>query len=126
MEAHAKRLVAAMSFDPFKVLRLEITLILTFLPLVIWLALYLAYRWWSFNSRSMLPWLRTLRWTGWGFGVLLFLLSVAREHFSVVYGIAMTTFSVGLSIPERWVKRRFAPDLIDPITPHGFWPTKPE
>jgi len=113
-----------MSFDPSKVLRIEITFTLMLLPLLIWLALYLAYRWWCFNLRPVLPWLRTLRWIGWGFNVLSVLLWIASPHFSLVYGIAMMTFSVGLSIPEGWVKRRFAPDLIDPQD--GFWPTKAE
>jgi hypothetical protein len=96
-----------MPFDPSKVLRFEIVLTLIVAPLLIWLALYSAHRWWSVNSRPALPWLKTLRWISWIFGVVLLLLSMTRRPFPWVYGIAVVAFSNGLSIPEGWVKRRF-------------------
>jgi hypothetical protein len=94
-----------MNFDPSKLSRIEIPATLSLLPLLILLVFYLAHRWWSVNWRPALPWLRTLRWIGWGLGSLLSLLSLTGGHFPV-YGMAMTSFSVGLSIPESWVKRR--------------------
>lgn len=115
-----------MPFDASKVLRVEITFTLALLPLVIWLAFYTAYRWWSFNSRPLLPWLKTLRWISWVFGLFLLFLSLGLAHFSWVYGTAMTTFSIGLTIPEGWVKRRFAPELIELNSPDGYWPTERE
>jgi hypothetical protein len=33
----------------------------------------------------------------------------------------MATFSAGLSIPEGWIKHRFAPDLVDPD--RDWWPS---
>jgi len=95
-----------MPVDPSKVSRIEITTALIVLPLVIWLALYLAQRWWSINSCLALPWLRTLRWIGWIFAVALLLLSLT-SHLPSVYCIAMTAFSAGLSMPESWIKSRF-------------------
>jgi len=100
-----------MSFDHSKLLLIEISSTLFLLPLLIWLALYVAHRFWSFNSRPALPWFKTVRWIGWSFGVILLLLSFAHEHLAWVYGLAMITFSTGLSIPESWVKRRFGSEL---------------
>lgn len=96
-----------MLFEPSKVSRIEITSTLFALPLIIWLILYLSRRWWSVNSRPALPWLKTLRWIGWVVGVALLLLSVTGSRLPWVYGIAMATLSVGLSIPESWITRRF-------------------
>jgi hypothetical protein len=104
-----------MVFDASKVLRTEIVATLFASPMVIWLAFYLADRWWSVNSRPASAWLKCLRWIGWGIGVILVLLS-----FPWVYVIAVTGFSAGLSIPESWVQRRFAPDVIEH---HRDWST---
>lgn len=99
-----------------KVLAIEISSPLIALPFIVWLALYVAARWWSINLRPVLPWLNILRWVGWGFAITLLTLSLARDHFPMVYGQAMALFSLGLSFPQSWVKRRFAPDLIESRT----------
>lgn len=96
-----------------RVLRIEITFTLIVLPLLVWLALYLAHRWWNVNLRLALPWLKTLRWTGWGIGGVLLLLSLGGNNFLWFYGIATATFSAGFSFPVSWVKRRF-PELVEP------------
>jgi len=96
-----------MPVDPLRVSRIEIMTTLIVLPLVIWLALYFAHRWWSVNLLPALPWVKMLRWIGWAFGVTLLLLSLTGGQLPWVYGIAMTAFSAGLSIPESWIKRRF-------------------
>jgi len=83
------------------------------LPLVIWLALYLSTRWSSVNPRTVLPWLRILRWIGWGLAVAVGILELAKGRFPV-YGIVMAGCSAGLALPENWVKR-FVPE---PIQPH--------
>ena len=88
-------------------LRIEFVFTLMLLPLVVLLVFYLAHRWWSINWRPALPWLRTLRWLGWGLGMLLMFLSLSRAQFLFSYGLAITAFSAGLSIPESWIKRRF-------------------
>ena len=87
------------------------------LPLILWLAMYLAARWWSINWRPILPWLRILRWLGWGFGSVLVLASMVRNVFPITDGVLILTFSAGLSMPESWVKRRFAPKLRNFNTP---------
>lgn len=69
-----------MPFEPSNVLRIEITPIFMVLPLVVCLAFYLTYRWWSVNWRPALLWLTTLRWIGWGLGVLLILLSPVQAR----------------------------------------------
>ena len=84
-------------------------------PLILWLALDLAARRWSVSLRPALPWLRIMRWLGWGLGLVLFLIHLDRDTFPVAYGIAMFSFSTGLALPEGWVKHRFARDLTAPI-----------
>jgi hypothetical protein len=96
-----------------KVFAIEITSLLITLPFIVWLALYVAAHWCSINLRPVLPWLNILRWVGWGFAFALLTLSLARDHFSMVYRQAMSSFSLGLAFPQSWVKRRFAPDLIE-------------
>ena len=105
-----------MHIDASKVLAIEISSPLIVLPFIVWLALYVAARWWSFDLRPVLPWLNMLRWVGWGLAIALLILSLARDHFPMVYGQAMTSFSLGLAFPQSWVKRRFAPDLIESRT----------
>jgi hypothetical protein len=89
-----------------RALAIEIGSALMTFPLIIWLALYLAARQWSVSLRPILPWLRILRWLGWGFGLALFFVHLDRDTFPVAYGIAMFTFSTGLALPEGWVRRR--------------------
>ena len=112
-----------MNMDASKLLAIEISSAFVALPLVLWFTLYLAARWWSINSRPVLPWLRILRWLGWGFAIVLLFVHLANDHFPFAYGTALTAFSAELSLPESWVKRRFAPDLIEPS---GYWPSKSE
>jgi hypothetical protein len=70
-----------MNIDASKVLAIEITSTFIILPLILWLTLYVAFRWWSINPRPVLPWLRTLRWLGWGFGIVLLLVHLANDRF---------------------------------------------
>jgi hypothetical protein len=95
-------------------------------PLLLWLALYAAARWWSVNLRPTLRYLRAVRWVGWSFGIILFLVHWIRDDFSASYGIALLTFAVGLAMPESWVKKHFAPDLLEESQPEEYWPRKPE
>ena len=95
-----------MPLEPSRISHIEIPSTLFALPLVIWLTLYSAERWLSLNSRPILPWLKALRWIGWVLGVVLLLLSVTSAHLRWVYGVAVMTFSGGLSIPESWIRWR--------------------
>lgn len=97
-----------MSSDASKVNAIEFTSAFFALPLVFWLAMYVAACCWSINWRPVLPWLKILRWVGWGCGVALILTSLARNIFPDSYGVAILGFSAGLSLPESWVRRRFA------------------
>ncbi len=112
-----------MNIDGSKVLAIEITLALMAVPFLVWLALYAAARWWSVGLRPVLPWMRPLRWIIWISGMALGFIHLARDRFPVGYGIVMIGLSVGLSLPESWVKRRFAPDLGDSNSPDGWWPS---
>ena len=101
-----------MSVDASKVAAIEFTSAFIALPLVFWLAMYMATRWWSINWRPVLPWLKILRWISWGCGAALLLTSLARNVLPAAnFGAVILGFSAGLSFPESWVKRRFAAEL---------------
>jgi hypothetical protein len=95
-------------------------------PLLLELAFYAAARWWSVSLRPALRYIRAVRWVGWSLGVILFLVHLIREDFSASYGIALLTFAVGLGIPEHWVKKHFAPDLLEKSKLEEYWPSNPE
>jgi hypothetical protein len=82
-----------------KILAIQISSSLIALPFFVWLALYAAARWWTIDLRPVLPWLNLLRWIGWASAIVLLTLSLARDHFPMVYGQAMTSFSLGLLFP---------------------------
>lgn len=103
-----------MNIDSSKLLAIETFSVCSVSPHIIWLALYGASRRWPIDPRPVLKWLRILRWVGWGIAIPLGLLALARNHFPI-YGLAMSTFSTGLSFPESWLKRRFASDLFKPL-----------
>src|SRR4051794_27844378 len=102
-----------MNIYPSKLLAIETFSVFSVLPLIIWLALYGASRQWPIDSRPVLKGLRILRWAGWGIGIPLGLLALARNQIPI-YALAIFTFSTGLSFPESWLKRRFASDLFKP------------
>jgi hypothetical protein len=100
-----------MRIDPSKVAAIEFASAFVALPLVFWLAMYVAARWWSINWRPILPWLKILRWVSWGCGVALGFASLARNIVPSSYLLLTLGFSAGLSLPESWVKRRFGAEL---------------
>lgn|SRR5579871_826074 len=99
-----------MSIDPSKVARIEFGWAMFALPLIFWVGMYWAARCWSINWRPILPWLRILRWVGWGCGVAMFFISRTRSIFPPGDALVVLGFSAGLSLPESWVKHRFAPE----------------
>jgi len=103
-----------------------IEMFLVVAPLLLWLALYAEARWWSVNLRPTLRYLRAVRWVGWSLGTILFLVHLIRDDFSASYGIALLTCAIGLGMPESWVKKHFAPDLLEEMQPEEYWPRKPE
>ena len=113
-----------MNIDGSKVLGIEVAATLVAAPMIIWIALYGAARWWAIGLRPVLPWLRILRWVGWGLATALYITHFARDRFPWAYGAAVFAFSAGLALPESWVKRRFAHDLIEPS--EDWWPSKRE
>jgi len=85
-------------------------------PFLVWLALYAAARAFSVDLRPILPLMRVLRWVAWGGGLALCLAYLAHNDFPSSYGMASLSLSIGLSFPETWIKRRFAPGFIERTT----------
>jgi ABC-type enterochelin transport system permease subunit len=81
---------------------------------------------WKPNLRSTLPWLRALRWTAWLVGMILVVTTVLGLHSDrLLFAFAggLVTGSIGLGVVETWVKRHYAPELIPPESPDGYWPS---
>lgn len=95
-----------MNFEGARVL--QIALILA--PLGIWLAIYAAAQRCSFSLRSFVPWMRKLRWITYFCGVALCLAHFTNAHFfhDLDFAGAVLTFSVGLSMPTSWLRKRLA------------------
>jgi hypothetical protein len=68
-----------MSIEAFKVVAIEFASAAIALPLIFWATMYGAARWWSINWRPILPWLKFLRWVGWGCGTAMVLISLSRS-----------------------------------------------
>jgi len=95
------------------------------LPFALWGVLFVVARVWQTNLRSTLPCLRVLRWLTWLIGVVFTGAAVLSHRLFWLWpiGVIVTTFSVGLSFAEGWVKRRYAPELLPVESPFGWWPT---
>jgi hypothetical protein len=78
-------------------------------PFPIWVAIYLAARQNTFTLDSMFRILRVWRWITWIAGVVLWLLFLLPPHIRWQYGACVSTFSLGLSFPESWLKARVSP-----------------
>jgi hypothetical protein len=90
-------------------------------------ALVIIARIWKVNLRPTIPWLHTLRWAVWLIGmpfVLLAVLESSRVKFwYFVIGMALNSSSIQFGIVEGWVKRKYAPELVPPESPDGWWPS---
>jgi hypothetical protein len=81
--------------------------------MVLWVSLYLGEidKTSSMKQRTVLSWIRRLRWVTWIGAMVLFLIAFLGDqlqHFPH-YAIALSTFSVGLAGPEGWLKRKIVP-----------------
>ena len=113
-----------MRFGGSKVLAIEIVLAFTIAPLVVWLALLTFARQWPVALRPIVPWMRLLRWVCWILGLALVVAYLVFDLLPLAYGIAFLTFSLGLSIPENWAKRRLAAEIVESDPLDGSWPRK--
>ena len=77
-------------------------------PFVLWATLSAAARREKSIPRFILPLLRALRWFGWISGAVILIVGGLDFYgfHGWPYGIALVTFSIGLSFPESWVKQR--------------------
>lgn len=71
------------------------------------------------NLSGILPWLRAFRWVAYCAAVLLLFIGIADERLWRLGGFASAAVcaSTGLGFVERWVKRRYAPELLASNSP---------
>jgi hypothetical protein len=74
-------------------------------PFAVWAGIYLAVKYNRFTLQSMLRVMRVWRWISWSTGALL-LLGTLILNLPLAYGLSITTFSIGLSFPQSWLKQR--------------------
>ena len=92
-------------------------------PFATWGMVVIAARIWKARLLRILPWLRTLSWGVWGIGVLLFLIAVVQQHFWITPFAAITaSSSFVFGQVGRWVKRRYAPELLPREFSNGVFP----
>jgi len=97
-----------------KALLLIYVLAIALSPLAIWCLVGIVGRAQKASLRGILPWLRALRWIAWAVAIILVFFALVRDQRLWLVPFAAVTFgaSAGLGIVERWVKRRYAPDLL--------------
>jgi hypothetical protein len=86
-------------------------------PFAIWAGIYVAANLNIFTSGSMFRALRVWRWITWIAGILLWLSCLPPFRLHWLYGACASMFSIGLSFPDSWLKRRLnAPDEATPTS----------
>ena len=92
-------------------------------PILAWVGLYAVARVFSASLRPVLPWLSAVRWLAYVAGIILWF---AYPNLNLC--VSCLAASAGLSLPQSWIKRRFAPELIERerIAGEGWWPKKTE
>lgn len=75
-------------------------------PLATWASVYIAMTQNIFELRSMLRVLKLWRWLSWISAMLLWIAAFAPLKVPWPYGTMVLTFSIGLAIPENWLKKR--------------------
>jgi hypothetical protein len=107
-------------------LRLLIALIAMWLvPFAIWGVLSIARNLYSANLRPLLPSLRVLRGLLWFVGCSINLVGLVYDplHWCIPIGMGIWGISCGLSFPEGWLKRHYAPELLRSESTEEWWPT---
>ena len=100
-------------------------LIGTVLPFGTWALLLIVAKVRNLDLRPTLRWLCIARWVGWFVGAVLMTVALVTNrmwhswYFPI--GMSLAVFSSGLSFPEGWVKRHYAPRLNGPDS--EYWPT---
>ena len=99
-----------MTLDGTKVLTIAMAALISVAPFFLWLALYFAAGSWPLDYRFLIRWIRVLRWITWSSGLVLLLLNFGGiGHIHSPYPMALISFSIGLSFPQEWLKRRILP-----------------
>jgi hypothetical protein len=100
-----------MEFFETKIFAKIIMIVLMTAPLILWAYLGAVTETSSIKLRSVLSWIRLVRWVSWSFSIVLFLIALVVDHIQKFpyYAIGMSTFSAGLALPEGWLKRQIHP-----------------
>jgi hypothetical protein len=107
-------------------LRILIALIAMWLiPFATWGVLWIARKVYSPNLRPLLPSLKALRWLFWFIGCSVSTAGLLSDavHWLFPIGMGIWGISSGLSFPESWLKRHYAPESLGSEPPDEWWPT---
>ena len=107
---------------------IEIFVLATILPFLLWAALAIVGRKNMQSLARIYPWMRALSWGTWILAVLISLVVLfggfQRRQFVIFFAAAM--FNGGIQLARSWVQRRVEPDAV-PLSPsEGWWPAKRE
>jgi hypothetical protein len=105
--------VAKMEFFGSKLFTIILVSLIGIAPLILWVILWTIDKSSSLNPSAVLPWIRVLRWITWCSAIVLFLAGLFGDHFQHFprYAGAMLTFSIGLSLPQSWLKKKILPSV---------------
>jgi len=82
--------------------------VLAIAPMIFWVFLLDVAESSYVKLRTVLRWIRMLRWVAWSGSIVLFIVYVIVDHVQhfPIYAIALSTFSAGLAGLEGWLKRK--------------------
>jgi len=93
------------------------------MPFAVWAALGIAREVYKANLRPWLRMIRVLRWITWCIGGVAGLTALVSDmHWFLPIAMSIANSSGGLSFPERWLKRHYAPELLQSHSQDGWWP----
>jgi hypothetical protein len=107
---------------------IEIFVLATILPFLLWAALAIVGRKNAQLLARIYPWVRALSWGTWALPLLIFpiVLFGGFQHRHVAFFCVAITFNGGIQSARSWVQRRINPDSIPRSSSGGWWPAKRE
>jgi hypothetical protein len=106
---------------------IEVYVLATVLPFLLWAALAMAARKNTQLLGQIYPLLRALSYGTWALPLLIGLVklfSAISQHQLLVFFFASIPFNGGIQLARSWVQSRVEPDAIPRPSSDGWWPAK--